>query len=298
MISSRLRASAALAVAIVVASPIARADEKRDQKDACVAAYEKAQQLRMDAKLRAAKEQLVVCSRPECPVIVRQDCAQWMGEVSASLPSVVVAARDTGGHDVIDVRVTLDGVVVAERLDGKPIAVDPGPHKLRYETRGKPPVEEQVLVREGERNRPLNVTFAPAPGTATPASARDARTDATAARDTPPETPSSPVFPIVLVGVGAVALGAALFFDLKGNGDARTLRDVCAPNCRQPEVDAVQAKYTAALVSLGVGVVAVGVGVTMLLLRPAAPQKTSARGWTFDVAPARGGATAVVGASF
>src|SRR5262249_42485296 len=125
-----------------------------------VSAYEKAQQLRGEAKLRAARDQLLVCSRPECPALVRQDCSQWMGEVQHALPSVVIAARDGTGHDVLAVRVSIDGVVVTETLDGKPIAVDPGPHKFKYETAGSAPIEEQVLVREGERNRPLTASFA------------------------------------------------------------------------------------------------------------------------------------------
>jgi hypothetical protein len=297
MTALRASAVAALTVAAAIgAPPAARADEKQ----ACVAAYEKAQHLRMDTKLRAAKEQLVVCSRPECPVIIRQDCVQWMGEVNASMPSVVIAARDTSGHDVLDVRVTVDGVVVMEQLDGKPISIDPGPHKLRYLTRGKPPVDEQILVREGEHNRPLTVTFGPSPQPGpTGATTATPRTDAPAAdADEPAGKGGAPIVPIVLIGVGAVALGAALYFDLKANGDAQTLRDVCAPNCRQSDVDAVQAKYVAAGVALGVGIVGVGLGVTLLVLRPSAPKKTEARGWTVDVAPTPGGATAGLRAAF
>jgi len=288
---------AALALAALLAAP---ASARADEKQACVAAYEKAQQLRMDAKLRAAKEQLVVCSRPECPVIIRQDCVQWMGEVNASMPSVVIAARDTAGHDVLDVRVTVDGVVVSEQLDGKPIAIDPGPHKLRYVTRGKPPVDEQILVREGERNRPLTVTFAPSAGAPTTGTTSPPapHAEAPAQADEAASKGSSPVVPIVLIGIGAVALGAALFFDLKGNGDAQTLRDVCAPNCKQADVDGVQAKYVAAGVSLGVGIVGVGVGVTMLLLQSSGTKKAAAQGWTFDVAPTKGGATGGLRAVF
>lgn len=288
-----------MAALIVAASLFASAAARADEKQTCVAAHEKAQRLRIDAKLRAAKEQLVVCSRPECPVIIRQDCAQWMAEVNASLPSIVIAARDTSGHDVLAVRVTIDGVTVAEQLDGKPIAVDPGPHKLRYQTSGKPAVEEQILVREGERNRPMTVTFAPsAPATPSTTPSTPRADGAATADEEPAAKGGSPVLPILFIGVGAVALGAALFFDLKGNGDARTLRDVCAPNCKQEDVDGVQTKYVAAGVSLGVGIVAVGIGVTMLLLSPAAPKRATAGAFTFDVAPTRGGATAALGAAF
>jgi hypothetical protein len=278
--------------ALSLATQTAWADRAED-KQTCIAAYEKAQHLRNDAKLRAAREQLLVCSRPECPALVRQDCSQWMTEVNAALPSVVIAGRDTQGHDVLAVRVSIDGAVVVEQLDGKPINVDPGVHKFRYETSGMPAVDEQVLVREGERNRPLTVTFT-SPNATKPDPIKPPGDDGGA------DKPSSPVLPVVLIGVGVVALGAALFFDLKANGDARTLRDVCAPNCRQDDVDGVQTKYVAAGVSLGIGIVGVGVGTALFLLRGSgsASTKTQASTWTFDVKPTPGGGAAAIGVRF
>jgi hypothetical protein len=272
-----------VALAFLALAGSARAQDKQ----ACVGAYEKAQQLRADTKLRAAREQLLVCSRPECPALIRQDCSQWVGEVQNAIPSVVVAGRDASGHDVLAVRVSIDGAVVAESLDGKPIQIDPGPHKFRYESAGRPPIEEQVLVREGERNRQITVNFA---------RPEDRRRDEPPPLDTPPDKPGPPIVAFSLIGLGVVALGAALYFDLKANGDARNLRDSCAPKCQQSDVDAVQAKYVAAGVALGVGIVGLGVGAVLLLARPSA--KTTASTWRFDVTPTRGGASALVGATF
>jgi hypothetical protein len=255
-------------------------------KQACVGAYEKSQQLRSDAKLRAAREQLLVCSRPECPALIRQDCSQWMGEVQNAIPSVVIAGRDGSGHDVLAVRVSIDGAIVAESLDGKPILIDPGPHTFKYEAARRPPIEEQVLVREGERNRPITVSFA----------RPDEQDKGDRATETAPEKPGPPIVAYTLIGLGAVALGAALYFDLKANGDARTLRDACAPTCNQSDVDSVKTNYVVAGVSLGVGIVGVGVGTVLLLARPSA--KTSASTWRFDLTPTRDGAAASVGATF
>jgi hypothetical protein len=277
-----------LAISVAMIAILATAGGARaEDKQACVSAYEKAQQLRAEAKLRSAREQLLVCSRQECPALVRQDCAQWMGELQNAIPSVVVAARDGTGHDLLAVRVSIDGVVVVESLDGKPLVLDPGPHRFKYESAGATPVEEQVLVREGERNRPITVTFT---RSAPPTSGDEHRPEA------PPGKPGPPIVAYGLIGLGAVALGAALYFDLKANGDARTLRDVCAPSCKQDDVDSVQAKYVAAGVSLGVGIVAVGVGTALLLVRPSA--KASASTWRFDLHPTRGGAAGSLGARF
>src|SRR4051812_3792936 len=82
-----------------------------DEKAICVAASEKAQQLRSTGKLVDAREQLTVCGRAECPKLIQQDCTQWTSEVLAALPSVVPAAKDRKGRDIVDVRLTVDGKV-------------------------------------------------------------------------------------------------------------------------------------------------------------------------------------------
>ena len=56
----------ALLVAILASSHRAFADEKA----ACVAASEKAQQLKSSGKLVEAREQLNVCGRTECPKLI------------------------------------------------------------------------------------------------------------------------------------------------------------------------------------------------------------------------------------
>src|SRR5262249_35423111 len=66
---SRLRSLAALfGVAFLLATPSAGADDKK----ACADAYVKAQRLRQDAKLRAARDQLLICAMDSCPSSLRQ----------------------------------------------------------------------------------------------------------------------------------------------------------------------------------------------------------------------------------
>jgi hypothetical protein len=262
---------ASIAAAVMPSTARAQSDTKKE----CLAASDRAQQLRIEGKLRGARESLAVCGRNECPALVRQDCVQWMSEVLASLPSVVVGARDAQGHDVVKVKVSIDGTVAEERLEGKPIPLDPGVHTFRYETAGAPAVEEQVVVREGEKNRPLNVTFAGPPGatTAGPSSAPagpssnggSAGSETISVRHV---SPSNTVVGLVVGGLGIVALGGALYFELSANSDAATLNDTCRPNCTASDVDSVRTKYVYAGVGLGVGLVAVGVATYFLLARP------------------------------
>ena len=224
-----------------------------DERQACVTASEKAQQLRSAGKLGEAREQLNICGRPECPKLVQQDCTQWMSELLASLPSVVPAAKDRKGRDIVEAKLTVDGKVVAEVLDGTPIVIDPGVHTFLFESKGLPPLKEQVVVKPGEKNRIVTVTFATADD---PTSGGSAATSAGAPTAPPHDSAggsSAPVAAYVMGGVGLAALGAALYFDLTATGDAHDLRSTCSPNCAQSDVDDVKTKYTIAGVTAGIG---------------------------------------------
>src|SRR5687768_9589040 len=82
----------ALAVCVLTSASLASAAP--DEKAQCVAASEKAQQLRNANKLSEAREQLAICGRSECPKLVVQDCTEWMKELIQSLPSIVPGAKD------------------------------------------------------------------------------------------------------------------------------------------------------------------------------------------------------------
>lgn len=230
----------------------ARADEKQQ----CLSASEKAQQLRNAGKLTEARAELALCGRAECPKLVQQDCTQWMSEVLGILPSVVPGAKDRKGRDLIDVKVSIDGKVVTETLDGKALPIDPGVHTFKFETKSAPPVEEQVVVRQGEKNRILTITFA------TP---DEAKKDPPPKKEAPPpeEKPSPPYAAYITGGVGVVALGVALFIDLDANSDARNLRDTCAPKCEQSQVDDVENRYVIAGVTAALGGAALIAGVVL-----------------------------------
>ncbi|WP_437321676.1 hypothetical protein [Sorangium sp. So ce385] len=180
---ARARPARPLALSVAVAAALALTGARahaQPHKRACAAAYERAQGLRRDGKLLAAREALIACSQPTCPAAAVADCGPWLAEVEKSLPTVVIAARDAHGRERLDVRVLVDGRPLAAALDGKALPVDPGPHTFRYEPASGPAVEERVLIREGEKNRPITVTLGassagapaspPPPAAPTPAS--------------------------------------------------------------------------------------------------------------------------------
>lgn len=259
----------AFAAAIALTGAPARA---QPGKQACAAAYERAQGLRRDGKLLAAREALITCSQPSCPAAAVADCGPWLAEVEQSLPSVVIAARDASGQERLDVRVLVDGRLVAAALDGKALPVDPGLRTFRIEPAEGPAGEQRVLIREGEKNRPITVTLgAPAAGTA-------AGSPALAGPAAPRAEPSVPglVWASGAVGVAGLAVFAvAGGLALSAEAD---LRATCAPHCPIDEVHAVRARQVVADVGLGVGVVGLGAATWLYLTRnaPAKPPKAGA----------------------
>jgi len=278
-----------ISIATLAFSRHAFADDKQD----CIAASEAGQDKKLRGNLREAREQLLICARDVCPAIVRQDCTQWLTEIIAALPSVVVGARDWQGHDLVDVTVSVDGVVVASKLDGKPIGVDPGAHRFHYESAsGAPPVDEQMLIRQGERNRALTVTFPPPPG----------------AIPTPPESTAAPVpghrrSPLAYVfgGVGLAAIGVGAGLGLSANSDVSTAREAppagCAPNCPSSRVDQIKTKYIVADTAFGVGIVSLGVATYFFFARSGeAPVESKQASIRFDiVSTLHGGTVGLVG---
>lgn len=235
--------------------PPARADEVA----ACVKSAEDAQTERSAHRLRAARQRLLACAQSSCPAVVRNDCANWLSEVDQLMPSVVVQARDTLGMERFDVRVIVDGEVVSNRLDGLAVMVDPGSHLFQFEVDGSPPVQQQLLIREGEKGRALPITIA-AP-IAPPAPAK------TSAR--------LPTLTYVFGGIGLAGMAGFTYFGITGTVEAHELRDTCGKDksCSQDQVDPVHAKLVTADVCLAVGVVSLGTALYFYLTDkpPAAP---------------------------
>jgi hypothetical protein len=244
-------------------------------EDACIAASEKAQRLKNDGKLSEARDQLALCSADNCPSIVRTDCNKWMGEVLAALPSVVLAAKDAAGKDIVEAKVLVDGKVVAQSLDGRAIKIDPGVHLFRFEASGYAPGEERVVVRSGEQNRIVSLKLDAQAATATPPP------------PPPPETKSN--YPFVPIGIGfagAVVLAVAIYIDTSATSDAHDLRKTCAPECAQSKVDSIKTRYLISGIMAGVGAVGLGTGAVLYYTRK------DATSGAIGIAPTIGGAVA------
>jgi hypothetical protein len=251
----------------------ADADEVAD----CVDAAKKAQDHLDGNHIRIAHAELLACSRPACPAPVKSFCAQKVVEVESSLPTIVVAIKDAEGHDVVDARVLVDGEPLADKLEGMALPVDPGPHVFRCEHAGSAPVEERVVIRQGEKNRLLLFTFS----RNTPPAARDQPAGsavlptAGVPADGRPATAGSSSWPLgafVLGGAGVVSLGAFAVLGITGQSVAN---ECSSTGCASGTFHRLQLEQGIGWGALGAGVVSLGLATWLVLTRDGAAPRTA-----------------------
>ena len=171
--------------------------------DECLAANERSITLRREFKLIAARKELVICAQSSCPAAIRDECSARVDEVSPAIPTVVFKAKDADGHDLTAVRIFVNGEPFADRLDGRPIAIDPGPHTFRFESKGGQLIEKKLVIIQGEKARHERIAFS---------------RPATAPSHTLTERKARVPFPTIGIaagGLGVVALGVGCVFGLR-----------------------------------------------------------------------------------
>jgi hypothetical protein len=269
--------SASAVVALLLLSDTA---SSQDAKHACVTSAYEGQRLRDAGDLAAARAVLLKCVATECPALVVSDCSTWLAQVDARLPTVVLAAHDASGHDLLHIRVALDGKPIATALDGTSIALNPGPHTFSFEGESGAVGEASIIAREGEKNRIVSTTLNP------PADTGRA-----------PATSSVPLATFILGGVGIAALGSFAAFGIVGQNEKNTLSRTCAPtgSCTSADVDSAQTKLILADVSLGVGVVAIASASYLWIARVMGAKRAAP---PVGVAPTAHGVTGVLSGTF
>jgi hypothetical protein len=246
-----MRLGCALAMAAVgaFASAVARAESV----ESCISASTTGQEQRAAGHLSDAAQQFASCSNSACPAVVRRECMRWAEEVDVVMPTVVFAATDAQGGDKSDVRVIVDGRKLLDRLDGRPLPLDPGAHTVRFEGVGVLTATREIAARVGEKNRIVSIRLkaAPAPGDGRGAAVPRA----------------VPALAWVLGGVAVAGVGGATVFDVSAIHDVNTLRSSCAPRCSPSDVDSIDHKYAIAAVAFGTGVILAGIAVFLYIAR-------------------------------
>jgi hypothetical protein len=258
--------------------------------ETCRSAYVETQRLQRAAQFLAARREAVVCGQDSCSDTVRSQCSTWLESIERALPTVVIDARDGTGAALADVRVEANGELLAERLSGRALELNPGEYVLLFR-HGTQRVEQHTLIRESEKYRTLEVRFDPAPESA-PLLAPDAKPAATQlvpasqrglALSEPGTLGSTssvtampdralPAASYVLGGLGLVGLTTFAVLASSGYASEQHLRSTCAGACEAERVDAVRTRYRIADASLTVGIVSLGAAVAVWLWTPNEPR--------------------------
>jgi len=273
-----------------------------DESDACLSAPLDGQKLQKAGKLLDAHDKFNACARKTCPTEIVQYCTRQLSAVEEALPTVVMAARDEDGHDLVDVRVSIDGKPPVP-MSARAISMDPGPHKFVFERgsadAGKA-VDQQVILREGEKHREVVVTFA-----------LKAKTMAV-----PAPTPIVTERPVPAAAWVSGAIGIAGFAVLATFGSigvSDRSSEHCDTGCPQSQKSSVDSDFRVADIGIGVGAVGVALATVLFLSRPTvevasppvpgAPSAGASRhgtllGLDVDVRGTPGGGVAVLGGRF
>jgi hypothetical protein len=237
-----------------------------ETKRVCIDTNEAAQIAQRAGRLREAREKLVFCSADACPPLVRKDCARLLAEVTDSIPSIVVDARDASGATTVRVRAYCDGALVAESLNGLDFPIDPGDHALRFEAPDGRVVEQHVVLNVGEKRRHVAVDFSQSPAQDAAAIPSMAARAAAPARAPESPVPRGSVLPYVLGGIAVVAAASWASFGILGYTKEKSDASGCAPRCGGDELSRLRTDYVIADVSLGVAVAAAGAALTLVLV--------------------------------
>lgn len=219
---------------------------------------------------RAERAALLVCANRSCPEEIRQECSRRIAEVDALLPTVVFSARDAAGNTLTAVKVTMDGELLAENLDGTALPVDPGTHTFTFESASQAPVIQRLVIRESEKARRETVRFG-----------SKNEPESTVVAIPPPEPsppnsglPTQKVIAIVAAAVGVVGIGAGSAFGLSAMAKKEDAQERCPTQCSDDAgVEAWKDAKSAGQLSTGLfvlGGVGLAGGAALWFLTPSA----------------------------
>ncbi len=272
-----------LALLAVSVGSTATAQAAAPSKQACFASHGKSQELRLDSKLIEARAELRVCSDGACPSALQTDCANWLAEVQQGVPSVVLLAEADSG-DAVNVKVTVDGNLLTEKIGDETYEFNPGAHVFRFELGDYPPIEQTVVLRQDEKRRVIRVQFQkekpPEPAT-TPAGPQ-------AAQPQPQAPPANgprpiPIATYVFGGLALISAGASGYFGMHGLNERKNQQDSCAPNCSDEDVKKIKTDFIIADSAGGFAILSAGLAAVFYFTRPVVIEEeppSSDSGWS------------------
>jgi hypothetical protein len=288
---------AAAVVALLTAAGTASADRRSERPDqVCQRAYRSATDLEKGGQLIEARGQLEICAQSSCGRFLEHACTLGLDRLESDTPTVIPVVLDADGEPVAEVRVTMDGELLTDEVNGLALAIDPGVHQFTVAVGDDRPVARRLVISEGRRNRKIVFRLQAAgsrseQSPAAPHRQRPARSAAisTVAGPTVRAHRASALPGYLLASAGVLGVGGWGVLSWWGRKDNDLLAR-CSPDCAQSDVDHIHTLYLAADVSLGVGITALVAGTWMIW--------RSHSTYTLEVSPTRSGAAAVLSGEF
>jgi hypothetical protein len=238
----------------------------------CAASHASGQREVKAGRLRLATELFTTCGSDEsCPDQIRAECTELLEAVRQTIPTVILSVVDDAGNDVSNVRVFSTDELLTEQLDGRALELDPGKHRLRFVLPWGDVLSSDVLIREGEKNRLVEVRLekkgggAPDEVSTTPAPRAPKKQEE--------EERAAPVAAYVATGLAAAGLATFAGFAISGNSQKNKLEG-CAPSCSEAErnhYDGMKRSFLIADVGLGVGAVSAVVATVLFVTSGSSP---------------------------
>jgi len=301
-LTTTLTAAALLAV-LGTAEPSARAADPTASE--CDAATQQSIKLRVARKLRQARDQAQICVAASCSSAVRATCKKYVTYLTAAIPTVEFFATDELGHDMFDVKVSMDGEPLVDHLEGAAIPVDPGEHTFTFEVAGQPPVNHSFLIVQGKKNRREVMTLlASPPHGPPPVAVGPARPEAMPGADSGGTSPSP--WKTVAFTTGGVGVASLLVGGIAG-GVALSKWNASQSECASPtqcqnhsqsvqDHDSALSLATVSTVTFVIGGAALAGATLLLLLSPSrSAEAATAPATSLRVIPSVGPGLAVRG---
>jgi len=237
----------ALAVGFVLAQS-ERADAANPTTAECLSAADSSLQLRGEHKLRAARAQVLICASPSCPAAIQTVCLGRVDQINAALPTVVFEPKDPSGNDLPNVRASMDGQPLSDRLDGSALTVDPGEHKFAFVAPDNTAVEKTIIIHEGEKERRERVVFGSQAGPPTAAVTTAPPLAVSPLEAGPPQDPGAGrrTLGLVIGGVGVAGIAVGSVFGLLASSSASSSKNARCPNCTPAQYTQATSDYNSA----------------------------------------------------
>jgi hypothetical protein len=189
--------------------------------------------------------------------------------------TVSFAVRNENGEDIHHARVTMDGQLLSDALQGWAVNIPPGEHVFEFAAAGYVSQDHSVTIHAGMVAELVTVALKPVElaDVSAPVVVERARySNRGFTSDLESPTTSDPwVVTYVAGGTAILALGIGTALGVSASNRISSLRATCAPNCSSDQVSSISSEMTAADISLGLGIVSGAVAVVWALTHPRDP---------------------------